>query len=149
MPREMSFRIRNFIPILNSLFETAGINISVVELTFFKEQVVIGFPQIESLENELIAVESFEDFELGARYIALGVLASSGRHIPIHVRFYLTSEGKLEQEYFEDNGVTLVNSKEFEKPEPWKEVIKFAVPWTPIIIRLILSHFGIISGNPK
>ncbi len=78
-----SFAIRDFIPILNSFFEMTKANVKIIELAFFKEQVVIGFPQVESLENELGDVERVEDFELGARYIALGVLASNGRHVSI------------------------------------------------------------------
>jgi len=151
-PREgegLGFRIRDFIPVLNSLFETAKINITIVELVFFKEQVVIGFPQGESLENELKLVERVEDFGLGGRYIALGILASSGRHIPTYVRFYLTSAGKLIREDFGDNGVTLVDPEEIKKPEIWRGVIDYVVPWAPIIAKFALSYFGIIAGDPE
>lgn len=143
------FEISHFVHILNSVFETAKFNITIIELAFFKEQVVIGFPQAESLENELKSIETAEGFELGARYILLTVLASNGRRIPVYVRFYLTSDGKLIKEDFGDNGVTLFDGEEIEKPETWKKVIDYVVPWGPIIVRLILSYFGIIAGDPE
>ncbi len=145
MLKPVGFHLRDIIVIINSLLKTAKVDISIVELGCYKEQVVIGFPQVESLESELKTVETSDDCESGARYLLLATLASSGRLVPIHVRFYLTSNGKLLIEDSGDNGVTLANPEEINQPKRWKKVIENTTSWGPIIVRLILSYFGYLD----
>lgn len=135
---------------LNSAFRDADVDIKVVEITFAKEQIVIGIPQIESLEKELSDVKHEEEFGLG-RYLATVTVRRAGREIPYIVRFYLTSDKKLSIEYSIDNGATLVDMEEADKPELRERVVKTikeTLPWVVLVVRVILSTFGYTPGNP-
>lgn len=142
MLKAEGFHLRNIIVLINSLLKTAKANVSIVELDCYKEQIVIGFPQVESLESELKTVETSDECESGARYLMLATLASGGHLVPIYVRFYLTSNGKLIIEDSGDDGITLANPEEFNQPERWKKIIENTASWGSIIVRLILSYFG-------
>lgn len=148
MAKEKGLRIQYIIPILNSFFKAAKADVQIVEFSCYKEQVVIGYPQIESLESELKLVDTVDDCEPGARYIAFATLISSSRTVSIYVRFYLGLEGKLRMEDFGDNGVTLVDAEEIKnKSGLWKKVIDYVVPWGPVIIKMILTYFGNVPAN--
>ena len=150
VPKEPRFRLQDIITIINSLFKTAGTGINIVELGCYKEQVVVGFPQIESLENELVSVGTLDDCEVGARYLLLATLASSsGRLVSIYVRYYLTTDGKILIEDYSDNGTTLSDTDQINRPERWKKVIDEGVSWGPVIVRLILSYLGFTTDNPQ
>lgn len=139
--------IASLVPLLNSSFNTAKFGIEIVELRFYKEEVVIGSPQIESLENELKEVESVDEFVLAARYLAEITIRRENRLIPSYVRFYLTSNGGILIEDTKDNGTELVNEDEFNEPTKWKKIITYAFPFAVIIVRFILKVFNISTDD--
>lgn len=150
MAREKGRFIRDIVPVLNSVFKTAKIEIQIVDLSFYKEEIVVGFPQVESLEREIQVVEEVGDCELGARYIVYANLLNKARIVSVYVRFYITSDGKLIIEDFGDNGVTLADPDEIkDKSGVWKQVLDYAIPWGPVIVKLALSYFNILDDVPS
>lgn len=141
--------IRDVQDLLNSLFHTANIDVTIIAIDILKEEVVIGFPQVEDLEHELKTIEKRESIERGARYLVLATIATEARQVRTYTRFYLTSDGKLIIEDCRDDEVTIVQAEEAKKPELWKGAIETASRWAPLIIKLILSIFGIISDDPQ
>ena len=88
--------IDSLIPIINSLFKTAKIDIEILELLLVKEEVVIGFTkQVEDWESELTEVHGSRDIEIPGRYLAIARLRSNGREVPVYTRFYLPSNQPL------------------------------------------------------
>lgn len=142
--------IQHWVDVLNSLFKRARIDVRIVELTFAKEQIVIGRPQTESLEDELKPMEAAEEFALGGRYAATAILFSGGREIPTFTRFYLTSDGRCNFEDNVDNGATVLNEEEAERPELRDKVVKTiqsALPWIEFAIKQILALLSVISKD--
>ena len=139
-----------WLELLNSFFGKAKIAVRISELTSRKEQVVIGFPQIESLESELTLVKTEEDFTPTARYLATATIKSQGHKIPTLIRFYLTSDGKLTVEDSTDDGASLVSIEEAKSPELQEKVVPIiiaALPWLEFAVKLVLSALGIISDE--
>jgi hypothetical protein len=64
-----NIRIRDLISLINQVFRTAETGVTVAELIVFREEVIIGFPQKESLENELKQIEWSAEIQPGARYL--------------------------------------------------------------------------------
>lgn len=134
--------VRDAKDLLNSLFNTANIDVKIIEITICKEEVVIGFPQVEDYEHELKTVDKRDGIEKGARYLAAATIATESRQVQVYIRFYLTSEGSLKIEDCRDDNVTIVEKEEADKPDRWKGPIGVAVRWGPTIIQVILTLLG-------
>jgi len=137
--------INAFIPLINSLLATGKLGITIIEITFLKEEIVIRTPPLESLEYELRVLEKFEDFRSGCRYFARGILSVDGRNVPFHVRFYIKQDGKLNIEDYAGEGTTLLEGEDFKKSELWKKIAERGEAWGPTVVELFLSYYGITT----
>ena len=137
--------ISGFVPVLNSFFSTAKIGLIIEELVILKEEVVVGFPPVESLEEELRTIKWVSDLVRGGRYMMFAIIISEGRSVPVYVRFYVSLAGKLTIEDSGDNGASLQSEKEFQEPQLWKKVIGQVTSWGPTITKLILTYYSIVS----
>jgi len=152
-PHYPSVRLREFLPILNSMFQTAKVGVTVIDLVLLKEEVVIGFPQVEFYDNELRQVDSMAEIEPSARYLMLTWLNTRGREVAVHARFYITSERRFHMEEHGDDGVILVDATEADSPEKLEaiqETATYGASWALVIVRLILSYAGysVIDAEP-
>lgn len=109
--------VRDAKDLLNSLFNTAKIDVQVIEFIICREEVVIAYPQVEDYEHELKTVDKRDGIERGARYLAAATIATEARQVQVYTRFYLTSDGSLKIEDCRDDNVTIVDTEEINKPE--------------------------------
>ena len=104
MPRKRNepsgiHRVKDTVELLNGIFRVGGIDITILELRFAREEVVIGFPQEESLEKELRTVDKREDFENGGKMKRKEIEEFNGAYILSHpvraaIVKFLRKEGK-------------------------------------------------------
>ena len=137
--------IRDAYFLLNKLFETAKIDVQVIDLAIYKEEVIIAVPQLEGYESELASVNEKDGIENGARYLAAGSLSTQGRQVEVYIRFYLQSDGSLKIEGSQSDNVT-VQSDEADKPDRWKGALENAEHWGPTIVQIILAFLGKIKS---
>lgn len=134
--------VRDATDILNSLLATAKIDVRVIEISICKEEVTIGYPQVETYESELAEVDKRDGIERGARYLAAAVVATEGRQVQVYTRFYLTSDGSAKIEQCHADNVTIVQNEEAKKPDLWRGALEAAERWGPTIVNIILSLLG-------
>jgi len=130
---------------LNSLFKTADIDVSIIELVICKEEVVIGDPQVENYEHELKQIAGREDIEIGARYLAAATLSTEARKVQVYTRFYLTTTEEIRIEGCQDESISLVTTEEATNPERWRGAKENAQRWGPLIVQIIFSILQRVS----
>jgi len=140
-------RIRDLIGIINSLFRTAETGVTVAELIFCREEVIIGFPQKESLENELKQIEWIAELQPGARYLLFAILNNKGYAVTTHVRLYVTTNRRLLIEEHGVDAVALHDEKEAKDANIIRTITEIAertAPWAPVVARMILVYCSIL-----
>jgi len=136
--------VRDAVALLNSLFLTAKIDVSVGDVSLAREGVVIGSPQIEDYGSELSSIDQRDGIENAARYLIAAVISTEGRQVQVYVRFYLQSDGTLKIEGCDADNVT-VQADEAEQPKRWSGALESAERWGPVIVNMILKLLGHIG----
>jgi hypothetical protein len=142
-----NIRIRDLVGIINSVFRTAKTGVTVVELIVLREEVIIGFPQRESLENELKQIEWTAELQPGARYLLFAILNNKGYEVTTHVRLYLTANRRLMIEEEGSDAVALHDDKEAKGADIVKavaEIAELTAPWASMVARIVLVYCGIL-----
>lgn len=123
---------------VNQVLSTLDLALWVREAAVYKEQVVIGYPQVEDYDKELSPIETSDDVESSARYLAELKVISHGREVVIYVRCYLTSRGEFREEESHDDNLASEEGDEVDKPGVWQRCVQEANRWGPTVANIMI-----------
>jgi len=132
--------------IVNQVLSRLDLAVWVREATVYKEEVVIAYPQVEDYDRELSPVETSDDIENAARYLAELKVISHGREVVIYVRYYLTSRGEFREEKSIDDSVVTEEGEEVDKPGIWQKSMEEANRWGPTVVN-VMTMWLLRSGQ--